>query len=107
MSNAKASGTCALCERERPLTFHHFIPRRCHRNKWFKKTFTREQMSGGIDICRDCHGAIHRFIPDHKRLAREYHSRELLMSHEQLAAFIAWVRRRDPAGRVKTKRMRT
>lgn len=94
---------CALCERDRPLTFHHFIPRRCHSNKWFKKNFTREQMNAGIDVCRDCHAAIHKFIPDHKQLARQYSTRDSLLTHEQLATFVAWIRGRETTGRVRTR----
>lgn len=34
--------TCDLCQREQPLTFHHLIPVCLHKNKWFKKNYTRE-----------------------------------------------------------------
>ena len=89
MSNPR-TGPCGLCERERPLTFHHYIPKRCHKNKWFRKSFTREQMNEGLDVCRDCHAAIHKFIPDHK----------------QLATFVAWIRGRESTGRVRTRTTR-
>jgi len=44
-------GNCELCKRENELTFHHLIPRTNHKNKWFKKNFTREEMNQGINIC--------------------------------------------------------
>ena len=84
-------GTCELCGRERPLTFHHLIPRTVHRNKWFKKRFTRAQMNSGLDLCSDCHGAIHRIVPREKELARSYNTKELLLEHPEIAKFVAWV----------------
>ena len=97
---------CALCGRGVPLTFHHLIPRTLHSNKWFKKNFTREQMGEGIYVCRDCHGAIHRFIPDHKKLGRHHNTLETLLEHEGLAGFVAWLSKRDPASRIRTSRPR-
>lgn len=52
----------------------------------------------GIDICRDCHSAVHRLI-DNKTLGLEYNTREKLLEHESLARFINWVRKQ--AKRVK------
>ena len=60
-------------------------------NKWFKKNFTRAQMLETIEVCRDCHGAIHDLIPDEKELGRHYHSIELLLEHEPFANFVRWV----------------
>lgn len=94
------SDRCELCHRRRPLTFHHLIPRTLHSNKWFKKNFTREQMAAGLNVCRDCHGAIHRFIPE-KRLGREYNTRKKLLAEPQVAQFVAWIAKRD-TGRVRT-----
>jgi len=75
-------------------TEHHLIPRTCHRNKWFKKRFTREQMRETISVCRDCHRSIHKLIPSEKELGRHYHSVESLMTHDQLSKFVNWVRSR-------------
>ncbi|TWU46039.1 hypothetical protein Q31b_12170 [Novipirellula aureliae] len=87
---------CQLCGRvtRRGTTEHHLIPRMCHSNKWFKKRFTREQMRETISVCRDCHVSIHKLIPSEKELGRDFHSIEALLSHEQLANFVSWVRRR-------------
>lgn len=82
--------TCELCGRAAPTSFHHLIPRTLHSNKWFKKRFTREQMNDGLDLCRQCHSAVHQFI-DHKSLAREYHTKEALLSHPKVANFVRWV----------------
>lgn len=88
-----ATGHCDLCGREAKLTFHHLIPRTLHRNKWFKKQYTRDQMNDGIDVCNECHAAVHEFA-DHKELGREYFTRERLLEHPELAKFIAWVRKK-------------
>jgi len=100
---SKKIGPCALCGREVPLTFHHYIPRTVHSNKWFKKNFTREQMAEGIDVCRDCHSAVHKFVPSEKELARKYNAREKLLEHEEIATFVAWISQRDPSSRVRTR----
>lgn len=86
-------GHCQLCGREANLTFHHLIPRTLHRNKWFKKQFTREQMGEGINVCRECHLAVHRFA-DHKELGRSFNTRELLLAHPEIAKFVVWVRKK-------------
>jgi len=84
---------CELCERSQDLTFHHLIPKTLHKNKWFKKNFTRQEMGKGIDICNDCHKAIHKFIGE-KDLGRNYFTKELLMEHEKVRSFVRWIGRR-------------
>lgn len=94
---------CRLCGRDGALTFHHLVPRTLHRNKWFRKHFTREQLHVGIDVCRDCHSAIHRFVPDHKQLGRQYNTVQKLREHPEIANFVTWIRGRR-TGRVRTRR---
>jgi len=93
---------CALCGRERRLTFHHLIPRTLHSNKWFKKHFSRAEMNAGIDVCRDCHRAIHKLI-DRKELGREYNTAAKLLEHPELSKFVAWIRGRNTS-RIRTRR---
>ena len=86
--------TCALCGRERKLTFHHLIPRTLHSNKWFEKNFSKDDMrSRGLEVCRECHSAIHRFISE-KELGRNYNTLEKLRTHEELSRFVTWIARR-------------
>jgi len=85
------TGRCELCQREARLSFHHLVPRKLHANKWFKKRFTRDEMLRGIDLCRECHSAVHSFI-GHKDMGREYHTRERLLAHPKVANFVKWVR---------------
>jgi len=82
--------TCALCQRDIPLTFHHLVPRTLHSRKWFKKTFSKEELSSGIDVCCDCHDAIHRFIPE-KLLGTNYNTLDKLLSHDKVSNFVRWV----------------
>ena len=86
---------CQLCGRvtKRGTTEHHLIPRKCHSNKWFKREFTREQMRKTISVCKDCHSAIHRFVPNEKTLGRYYNTIETLLEHEQIGNFVQWVRK--------------
>lgn len=86
------AGTCALCSREKPLTEHHLIPRAVHGKKYFRKLFTKEEMTHRrISICRSCHKGIHRIIPDEKELARDFNTKEALLADERIARHVAWV----------------
>jgi hypothetical protein len=85
---------CGLCQCDEAYDFHHFIPRSLHRNRWFKRRFTRDQMRAGIDVCKQCHGAIHGLVPDEKRLGRECPTLEKLRSHPEIAKYVEWKRRR-------------
>lgn len=89
---------CELCERERSLQFHHLIPRTLHKNKWFKKRFTKEEMNKGIEICRDCHKAIHKFIKE-KDMGRNYNTKEKLMEHPKVFKFVLWVKNKERIGK--------
>ena len=86
---------CQPCGRvtKRGTTEHHLIPRTCHSNKWFKKRYTRARMNETIDVCRDCHKAIHRLIADEKDLGRFYNTVDSLLSNPEVAKFVAWVRK--------------
>lgn len=84
------------------LTFHHLVPRTLHRKTWFRKNVSKERMNEGIDVCRPCHDAVHRFI-DEKTLGRHYASLERLRDHPDVAAFVAWVRTRDPGAGIRVR----
>ncbi len=84
---------CVLCEREVGYTTkHHLIPRTVHRNKWFRKKFTREQMNETIPLCSQCHKGIHDFIPE-KEMGKQYNSLEKLKTHEKVIGLIQWLNR--------------
>ena len=84
---------CELCEVYTASSFHHFIPKTVHSNKWFKKRYSRADMGEGIDVCRDCHHVIHDLIPREKDLARDYNTVGKLKDHSQLRKYLKWRRR--------------
>lgn len=89
------SEQCALCESKYRLTFHHLIPRTCHRNKWFRKNFSKEDMKQrGIILCRPCHSFIHQNYSE-KVLGRQLNTLELLLGEERVQKHIAWAKRRQ------------
>jgi 5-methylcytosine-specific restriction endonuclease McrA len=66
----RQTGLCELCGRpDQSLTFHHLIPRRCHRKRRFRARFSLIEMrSRGLSICQLCHSGIHDLIPDELEL---------------------------------------
>jgi hypothetical protein len=89
---------CELCGCDAASSFHHLIPRTLHKNKWFKKRYTRKQLQSGIDVCGDCQRAIHDLIPDEKEMGRYYGTMEELLSHPQVARYVGWKRKRSRQG---------
>jgi hypothetical protein len=91
----RKAGPCELCGRSgKLLTFHHLIPRHCHRKKRFRSRFRLEEMRHrGLWICGACHSGIHDLFPDEKILGWSYNTRELLLADEKLRKHIEWVRK--------------
>ncbi len=73
---------------------HHLVPRTCHSNKWFRKNFSRGRMRETISVCRHCHSAIHRFVPNEKELGRHYNTVESLMEQPDIRRFVEWAKDR-------------
>ncbi|MEL6630494.1 MAG: hypothetical protein AAFQ83_03470 [Bacteroidota bacterium] len=91
---AQSQPKCALCQREvDKTTRHHLIPRTVHRNKWFKKRYTKQEMDQTIDLCIPCHKQVHLLI-DHKKLGRGFNTLEKLQAHEAIQTFVAWLQKR-------------
>ena len=85
--------SCELCGRDKPLTFHHLIPKAVHHRKRYRKKYTMEELrSTGIDICRKCHSGIHDLLTE-KELAEGYTTLESLQAHEGVKKHVAWVRK--------------
>jgi hypothetical protein len=91
----RKDGPCELCGRPgKFLTFHHLIPRHCHRKKRFRNRFSISEMrSSGLWLCGACHDGIHDLIPDEKILGWSYNTRELLLGHEGVRKHIDWVKK--------------
>jgi 5-methylcytosine-specific restriction endonuclease McrA len=98
----RSPGTCALCDREAALTFHHLIPKTLRTRKRYRRDVPADKWDDGIHVCRACHDAIHRFL-DEEALAEQYATVEALREHPGLAAFVKWVRRQDPGRVVKVR----
>jgi hypothetical protein len=96
--------SCPLCGRDRPLTKHHLIPATLHKNKWFRKRFTKEELGAGVMVCRDCHSAIHKYIPSEKELGRNYNTIGKLKEHRELRKYTKWLARQRRPGRYKVKK---
>ena len=81
---------CQLCEQKIEITTkHHLIPRTVHRNKWFRKNFTKEEMHTTVDLCKPCHREIHRQIPE-KEMGRNFNTLEKLKAHDKVKGFVEW-----------------
>lgn len=84
---------CVFCKRDKELTFHHYIPKTLHRNKLFRKIYKREYMqTHGVDLCDDCHRAIHTFFTE-KELGKTYNTKEKLFATEKVKNFIVWIKK--------------
>lgn len=83
---------CELCRCSEIYDFHHFIPRTLHSNKWFKKRYTRQELSKGIDVCKECHNTLHDLIPDEKEMGKKYNTLDKLLNHDKVAKYVKWKR---------------
>jgi 5-methylcytosine-specific restriction endonuclease McrA len=98
MTEKRKTGSCDLCQRPNltGLSFHHLIPKALHSTAWFEKRYDKAYMgSHGLNICRECHHAIHEFIPKEKDLGREYNTKELLLAHPMIAIHVKWIAKRS------------
>jgi len=82
--------TCPLCRREiKHPSKHHLIP---------KELGGKET----IDICGDCHNAIHARYTN-KELKDDFHSLELLLADKDLRKSFKFLRKQDPSRRFRNK----
>ena len=89
----KPDAPCPFCKR--PIVHlmkHHLVP----------KTLGGKET---VRCCRDCHKAIHAFLPN-KELKRYYHTIERLMEHEGFRKMVEWISKQDPHRKVKIERPR-
>lgn len=82
---------CELCARSVPLTKHHLIPKRLHRNEKIRKTHGREVLQTQVAwLCLACHKHIHRCISE-RDLGLHYASVERLKAHPDVGVFVEWL----------------
>mmetsp|Transcript_136269 Transcript_136269/g.240285 ORF Transcript_136269/g.240285 Transcript_136269/m.240285 type:complete len:428 (+) Transcript_136269:37-1320(+) len=88
-------GTCEMCERQMPLTFHHLIPKDTHPT-YLKKRLPRgiegEPTRGflnsyGLMICRKCHNMVH-LLASNSTLAIEYNTLQKLMAEPMIYRWV-------------------
>ena len=95
MDNNAIMRVCELCCRQvLSTTKHHLIPRTVHSNKWFKKNFKKSDFIKTVNLCRDCHKQIHKFIPE-KEMGKAFNTIELLKEHPQVEKFLEWLTKRS------------
>ena len=88
------TGNCKLCNRVKGLTFHHLIPKTCHKNKWFKKNFTKIQLKeSGFNVCKDCHVFIHKTWKP-KELGRYFNTFEKIKNDKRTKKFVGYIRKK-------------
>lgn len=92
MANKSKTGHCGLCGRHTELTFHHLIPRKVHRRRFFQRNYRREDLAAGVDLCRLCHKGLHRLF-DEMTLARQLNSLEALRADPGVRRHVEWVRK--------------
>lgn len=82
---------CELCARAAPLTQHHLIPKRLHRNTKIRKQYGVDTLRTQIAwLCLPCHKHIHRCISE-RDLGLHYASVAQLRGHPEVAAFVDWL----------------
>lgn len=93
MPKGGEEGKCELCGNIKTLSFHHLIPRSTHKNKWFRKNFTKDEMLlKGLKVCRGCHSFLHKTYTE-KELGKNFNTKEKILSDEKLMKYISWARK--------------
>ena len=81
---------CPLCGRAVDLTFHHLIPKKVQGRNFFQKTYSKDELKEGIDICRLCHDGLHNLY-DEMKLGKELQTLAAIQVDEILAKHFKWV----------------
>lgn len=84
---------CELCGREAPLTFHHLIPRKNHRKGYFRRHFSKEELTRrGLMLCRLCHRQLHRLY-DEGELGRRLNTKAAILGEPEMQRFLVWAKK--------------
>ena len=87
---------CTLCRKKRLLEFHHLIPRKIHRRTFYRRNFTRKELSIGIWICRFCHKGLHKIYSE-MELAKNFHDLERLRKDSKIQRHVTWAKKQKTA----------
>lgn len=88
----RRDGPCEICDRKKPLTFHHLIPKMVHNRKRYQKRYTKQELNTGLYICKLCHDGIHDYFKE-TELAANFNTKELLLGHEGFKKHVAWTKK--------------
>jgi len=99
------AGICPLCKRELDLVPHHFIPSSLHKDNWYKKRYTEEQLNMHADVCVDCHNAIHKFH-DNKELADNINTLDKILEDDKIMKFAKFAAKQKGSIGTRTKKSR-
>jgi hypothetical protein len=67
---------------------HCFCTCRDVHKEFKKRGYSFEQLQAGLMVCRPCHSAIHRAVPDNKQLAMHYSTAEALSQVRGMCACV-------------------
>lgn len=86
--------SCELCQREKPLQFHHLIPKRLHKKRFYRLKYDKEFLAHqGIWLCPECHRQLHLLFT-HEELGRRYHTLEAILDSEKVQKFLRYIRKK-------------
>ena len=84
---------CELCGREQPLTFHHLIPRKNHRKNYFRRNFSKDELTRrGLMLCRLCHRHLHH-VYDEGELGRRLNTKAAILAEPEMQRFLEWAKK--------------
>ncbi len=84
---------CELCQREQPLSFHHLIPRKNHRKKYFKKQFKKADMTTrGAWLCKLCHNKLHQSYSE-QELGKTLNTLDLIQEQDDIKTYLKWAKK--------------
>ncbi len=87
-----------------PLTKHHLIPRSTHDKRQVRLRFNKqERLTNILWLCRSCHNHIHYCLTE-IQMAKQYHSKESLLSVTEIKEFCLWLSNKDPGFTPKQRR---
>ena len=89
-SRAVGKGLGCGCGRVTALTFHHLIPRKMHRRRFFQKRYGKAELQQGVYMCRPCHDGVHRRF-DEMTLAKRFSTPGALLTEPSLLKHFGWV----------------
>ncbi|MEO0964049.1 MAG: hypothetical protein AAFY08_02925 [Planctomycetota bacterium] len=96
---------CELCRREAVVTTkHHLIPVARHNKPRTRRQHDRAEFNTRVAwLCKPCHKTVHATLTE-QELAEHYHTVERLAAHDDIARFVAFVRKQPANAHVVVRR---